>query len=153
MTTKTKVGIRVMIRRDLRDVLWIEQASYPIPWSEEQFLLILRQRHVIGLVAEIGEQVVGFVIYELIEGQLFISNLAVHPHFYRQGIGTQIIDRLKSKLAGPSKRKRLTMFVNECNVKAQLFLRDNRFRCTKQVKNLYADLGEDGYRFTFKASE
>lgn len=153
MTTKARVGIRVIIDRDVRDVLWIEEASYQIPWSEEQLRLLLRQRNIIGLVAESGNRIVGFSVYELIDCELFISNLAVHPHFYRHGIGTQFIERLKSKLGGPSRRRKLSMYINERNVEAQLFLRANGFRCVKQVPNLFSDLNEDGYKFSFKAAE
>jgi ribosomal-protein-alanine N-acetyltransferase len=54
-----------MIRRDMPEVLAIEHASFEYPWCEEEFLRVLRQRNCIGMVAEQGERIVGFMVYEL----------------------------------------------------------------------------------------
>ena len=59
------VHIRWMIRRDMPEVLEIEQSSFEFPWTEEDFIRCLRQRNCIGMVAEYDEKVVGFMIYEL----------------------------------------------------------------------------------------
>ncbi|MGL4463263.1 MAG: ribosomal-protein-alanine N-acetyltransferase RimI, partial [Planctomycetia bacterium] len=39
-----RVHIRWMIRRDMPEVLHIEQESYDFAWTEEDFLQCLRQR-------------------------------------------------------------------------------------------------------------
>src|SRR5690348_3144654 len=62
---QVRVHIRWMIRRDMPEVLQTEQHSFEFPWTEEDFLRCLRQRNCIGMVAEQGEKVVGFMIYEL----------------------------------------------------------------------------------------
>ena len=62
---KVKVHIRLMIRRDMTDVLQIESQAFEFPWTEEDFIRCLRQRNCIGMVAEHEDQVVGFMIYEL----------------------------------------------------------------------------------------
>src|SRR5262245_38588077 len=76
-----RVHIRWMIRRDMPEVLTTEQQSFEFAWSEEDFLRCLRQRNCIGMVAEQGEKVIGFMIYELHKSKLHIMNFAVHPHF------------------------------------------------------------------------
>ena len=58
-----RVHIRWMIRRDMPEVLQTETQSFEFAWTEEDFLRCLRQRNCIGMVAEQGEQVVGFMIY------------------------------------------------------------------------------------------
>ena len=73
-----RVHIRWMIRRDMPEVLAIEEQSFEYPWSEEDFVRCLRQRNCIGLVAEHNERVVGFIIYELHKSRLHILNFAVH---------------------------------------------------------------------------
>ena len=50
---------------------------FEFPWSEEEFIRCLRQRNCIGMVAEHGERVVGFMIYELHKTRLHILNFAV----------------------------------------------------------------------------
>ena len=72
------VHIRWMIRRDMPEVLDIENRSFEFAWTEEDFIRCLRQRNCIGMVAEHDERVVGFMIYELHKNRLHILNFAVH---------------------------------------------------------------------------
>ncbi len=67
MTEKRQANchVRWMIRRDMADVLEMESLCYAVPWTEEDFIRCLRQRNCIGMVAEVGEKVVGFMVYEL----------------------------------------------------------------------------------------
>ncbi len=115
-----RVHIRWMIRRDMPEVLQAEQSSFEFAWSEEDFLRCSRQRNCIGMVAECGEKVVGFMIYELHKTKLHILNFAVHPNYRRQGVGVQMVGKLVSKLSS-HRRTRITLEVRETNLPAQLF--------------------------------
>ena len=84
-----RVHIRWMIRRDMPEVLQTEQESFEYAWTEEDFLRCLRQRNCIGMVAEQGEKVVGFMIYELHKAKLHILNFAVNPAWRRNGVGAK----------------------------------------------------------------
>src|SRR5262249_56138096 len=86
---EVRVDIRWMIRRDMPEVLQTEQESFEFAWTEEDFLRCLRQRNCIGMVAEQGEKVVGFMIYELHKAKPHILNFAVHPGWRRLGVGAQ----------------------------------------------------------------
>src|SRR3989344_7006679 len=57
--------VRWMIRRDMPEVLDIEQQCFEFPWDEEDFIRCLRQRNCIGMVSQDEEKVKGFMIYEL----------------------------------------------------------------------------------------
>src|SRR6516162_129139 len=107
-----RVHIRWMIRRDMPEVLQTEQLSFEYPWTEEDFLRCLRQRNCIGMVAEQGEKVVGFMIYELHKNKLHILNFAVQQSFRRLGIGAQMVAKLVSKLSS-HRRTRITLEVRE----------------------------------------
>jgi ribosomal-protein-alanine N-acetyltransferase len=89
MTTKqvTEVQIRWMIRRDMPEVLEIENQSFEFPWSEEDYISCLSQRNCIGMVAEHDERIAGVMLYELLKSKLHVLNFAVHPEFQRQGAG------------------------------------------------------------------
>ena len=50
------VHIRWMIRRDMPEVLGIENSSFEFSWSEDDFIRCLRQRNCIGMVAEYDER-------------------------------------------------------------------------------------------------
>src|SRR5206468_12938766 len=116
---QVRVHIRWMIRRDMPEVLQTEQESFEYAWTEEDFLRCLRQRNCIGMVAEQGEKVVGFMIYELHKQKLHILNFAVHPTCRRSGVGGQMSAKLMSKLSS-HRRTRITLEVRETNLTAQL---------------------------------
>src|SRR5207244_3273595 len=121
-----RVHIRWMIRRDMPEVLQAEQDSFEYSWTEEDFLRCLRQRNCIGMVAEQGEKVVGFMIYELHKAKLHILNFAVSPSCRRVGVGRQMIAKLISKLSS-HRRTRITLEVRETNLPAQLFFKAMAF--------------------------
>jgi ribosomal-protein-alanine N-acetyltransferase len=133
-----------MIRRDMPEVLQTEQQSFEYAWTEEDFLRCLRQRNCIGMVAEQGEKVVGFMIYELHKSKLHILNFAVHPAYRRQGIGAQMVAKLVSKLSS-HRRTRITLEVRETNLAAQLFFRSQGFRAVRVLRAYYEDSGEDAF--------
>jgi ribosomal-protein-alanine N-acetyltransferase len=139
-----RVHIRWMIRRDMPEVLQTEQESFEFAWTEEDFLRCLRQRNCIGMVAEQGEKVVGFMIYELHKSKLHILNFAVHPAYRRQGIGAQMVAKLVSKLSS-HRRTRITLEVRETNLAAQLFFRSQGFRAVRVLRAYYEDSGEDAF--------
>ncbi len=91
--------IRWMIRRDMPEVLLIEQESFERLWTEDDFIRCLRQRNCIGMVAEYEERVVGFMIYELLKNRIRILNFAVAPSFRRKGVGRQMAEKLKARLS------------------------------------------------------
>ena len=139
-----RVHIRWMIRRDMAEVLDIEQASFEFPWSEEDFVRCLRQRNCIGMVAEYGERIVGFMIYELHKNRLHILNFSVAPWARRQGVGTQMLDKLVGKLSS-QRRTRITLEVRETNLAAQLFFKSGGFRAVSVLRDFYDDSTEDAY--------
>jgi [ribosomal protein S18]-alanine N-acetyltransferase len=138
------VQIRWMIRRDMPEVLQIERQSFEFAWSEEDFLNCLRQRNCIGMVAEAREQIVGFMIYELLKSQLHVLNFAVAKPMRRQGVGTLMMDRLISKLS-QQRRQEILLEVRESNLEAQLFFRRNGLQAISVLRHHYDDTTEDAY--------
>ncbi len=149
---KVRVHIRWMIRRDLPEVFAIEAASFEHAWTEENFLHCLRQRNIIGMVAEKGDKVLGFMIYELHKNKLHILNFAVHPHHRRRSVGSQMVAKLISKLA-TGRRTSVTLEVRETNLAAQLFFRRQMFLATQVEHGYYDDSGEDAYKFEYELQE
>ena len=147
-----RVHIRWMIRRDMPEVLQTEQESFEFAWTEEDFLRCLRQRNCIGMVAEQGERVVGFMIYELHKAKLHILNFAVHPSCRRGGIGNQMVSKLVSKLSS-HRRTRITLEVRETNLAAQLFYRNQGFKAVKVLRSFYEDSGEDAFLMQYRLAE
>jgi ribosomal-protein-alanine N-acetyltransferase len=148
----TDYQIRWLIRRDMDEVLAIENGSFQYPWTEEEFLCCLRQRNCIGTVAESqgkGCIVHGFMIYELSKHALRILNFAVSPDCRRQGVGTQMVQRLLDKL-DQQRRTTINLEVRETNVAAQLFFSKRGFRAVQVLKNHYGDTNEDAYLMRYR---
>jgi ribosomal-protein-alanine N-acetyltransferase len=149
---QVRVHIRWMIRRDMPEVLAIEHASFEFPWCEEEFLRVLRQRNCIGMVAEYGERVVGFMIYELHRNKLQVLDFATHPDFRRAGVGRQMLAKLVGKLSN-HRRTRIVLHVRETNLDAQLFYRIQGFRAMEVVREHFSDTGEDAYLMHYLLDE
>ena len=149
---QVRVHIRWMIRRDMPEVLQTEQESFEYAWTEEDFLRCLRQRNCIGMVAEQGEKVVGFMIYELHKNKLHILNFAVHPSCRRLGVGAQMTAKLVSKLSS-HRRTRITLEVRETNLPAQLFFRSQTFRAVRVLRGFYEDSGEDAFLMQYRLAD
>jgi ribosomal-protein-alanine N-acetyltransferase len=141
-----------MIRRDMPGVLEIERASTSRPWDEQIFLCCLRQTYCIGMVAEKGEKVVGFMLYDLNKTSIEVTNFAVHPDYRLAEVGTQMVLKLKSKLSA-HRRTRITSVVRETNLGAQLFAQKMGFLATSVIRSHFGDSGEDGYRMEFDLVE
>lgn len=143
------VQIRWMIRRDMPEVLRIENDSFEFNWSEEDFLACLRQRNCIGMVAEHENHVVGFMIYELHKTKLHILNFAVAPAFRRLAVGAQMIEKLINKLS-QQRRQEIVLEVRETNLSAQLFFQSQGFRAVRVLRSHYGDSAEDAYVMQFR---
>jgi ribosomal-protein-alanine N-acetyltransferase len=143
------VHIRWMIRRDMPEVLNIEQRGFEFPWSEEDFIRCLRQRNCIGMVAELEDRVVGFMIYELHKTRLHILNFSVHPEFQRRAIGTAMVRKLIGKLSS-QRRSRIMLEIRETNLAAQLFFRAAGFRAISVLRDFYEDTTEDAYLMVYQ---
>lgn len=143
---KILVHVRWMIRRDMPEILAMKESPYLERWSEEDFLSHLRQRNEIGMVAELGEKIVGFMVYELRRKSLFIHRLAIHSGYERRAIGSQMVQKLKGKLSS-HRRVSLDFRIHERNVGAQLFLKSQGFQSLGIHRGAFGS--DDGYDFTY----
>ena len=149
MAARTETQVRWMICRDMPEVMDIERQSFPHPWDDEHLLERLRQRNCIALVAERSDKVIGFTVYELLKSYLHVLNLAVHPQYRRQGVGRQIIDKLKSKLL-QQRRTELRIEVSDENLAAQCFFREMEFKATNIIRGHYDETDSDAYVMRYR---
>lgn len=144
--------LRWMIRRDMREVLDIEAESFEEPWPEEEFIGHLRQRNCIGMVAVRSDRVVAYMVYALDARHLHLHHFAVASEFRLQGIGTQMIAKLKAKLS-TQRRRRIVCEISERNVAAQVFFRAMGFRSVRTLRGYYwlrnPANRDDAYQFAF----
>ena len=137
--------IRWMIRRDMAEVLEIENHSFPFPWSDDDFMRCLRQRNCIGMVVEQDEKIVGFMIFELLKSSLRLLNLAVHKSYRRQGVGKAMVEKLKAKLS-QQRRTQIELLIHERNMDGQFFFRQMGFEAIEIVATPWPlECDDDGY--------
>lgn len=150
-TTTPALHVRWMIRRDMLEVLDIEQQSADSPLGEAEFRAILGKHDVIGMVATLAEteRVVGFAVYRLEKTHLEILNLAVHPDVRRSGVGRRLMARLVRKLGG--RRIHIRTTVPETRMSMHRFLAASGFRAIGVVRGWFGE--RDGYDFVFRAPE
>lgn len=146
--TKLATSLTWMIKRDLPEVLAIEHATDPCPWTEKATIDALQQRNIIGMCSHDKNRVVGFMVYELCPSFIRVLRFAVDPFAQRMGVGTAMLAKLKGKLS-PGKRNVLRFDVRESNLGAQLFLREGGLRAVKIVGEHFKDNLEAAYRFEF----
>lgn len=146
---RLKVHIRWMIRHDMPEVLAIESECFDHPWTEDDFIKVLRQRNAIGMVAEQpGGAIVGYMIYELHKRKLHVLSFAVHPARQMKGVGRQMIDKLRGKLV-EGLRERITLDIRETNLDGQLFFRACGFEAVEVLRE-FESTGEDAYRMVYR---
>jgi ribosomal-protein-alanine N-acetyltransferase len=142
MMAQTDINLRWCIRRDDKQILAIDDVGYVEPWSQADLLTALRNRDVIGIVAEDeNRRVIGFCVYRLERETVRILRLAVEPRERRNGVATAMIERLKSKIL-TQRRSQIVVEVDGHQVFAQHMLS----RCGFRAKCL----PDDGIRFTYK---
>ncbi len=122
MPTAICPHIRWMIRRDLPEILAIEAETFLEPWPEQDILRTLSHKNCIGMVAESGDRIIGFMIHELYKTGLVLLRLAVPPGQQRRSIGRSMMARLEGKLS-PWRRTWLRADVPAPALPAQLFFR------------------------------
>lgn len=147
---KPEFDIHWMTRGHLESVVDIEAKSFPLPWSEDDFIRCVRQRNCIGMVYEQQDKILGFMIYELHKNRLHILNFAVHPDHRRQGVGRRMVEKLIRKLTLQN-RSRIMLEVRETNLDAQFFFRAMGFRAISVLKDFYEDApDEDAYLMQYR---
>ena len=131
-----------MMPADLDQVMAIERASFPFPWSTRFFLEELRVECARSLVVEIDARVVAYVLFWLLPDEIDVHNVAVHAEFRRRGIGRVLLDQVVEQ-GRQRKLMQVTLEVRESNIPAQRLYRSMGFTHAGVRKGYYADNGED----------
>jgi [ribosomal protein S18]-alanine N-acetyltransferase len=85
------VTIRPMSRKDLGEVLAIEERSFAYPWDKRKFLEELALDLSLLTVAVFDGKICGYVIGRHVLDEFSVMNLAVSPDCRRRGVGRKLI--------------------------------------------------------------
>lgn len=131
-----------MTPADLDQVLSIERTSFAYPWSTRFFLQELQAECARSLLAQIGERVVGYVLFWILPDHVDIHNVAVHSSFRRRGIGRALLEQVIRDARRLNSTK-VTLEVRKSNMPAQKLYHSMGFVATGLRKGYYSDDGED----------
>ncbi len=135
--------VGAMRRKHLRQVMRIEAACYPRPWSSALFLSELAQRGSRRyIVAMVGPLVVGYAGMMLVVDEGHITNVAVDPAWWGRGVAARLL--LDQARAAPDLGiAHLTLEVRAGNDRAQALYRRFGFAPVGVRKGYYVETGED----------
>jgi ribosomal-protein-alanine N-acetyltransferase len=131
-----------MIAEDLEQVVEIEKASMPSPWSKELFEEELKRERARYFVGEIDGQVAGYMGYWEAPQEAHIINLAISPQFRQKGFGFQMLEYCL-RFAYNHGARLATLEVRESNEAAQRLYEKMNFRTVAIRKKYYSDNQEN----------
>ena len=134
--------LRPMIAEDLEQVVEIEKASMPSPWSKELFEEELKRDRARYFVGEIDGQVAGYMGYWEAPQEAHIINLAISPQFRQKGFGFQMLEYCL-RFAYNQGARLATLEVRESNGAAQRLYEKMNFRTVAIRKKYYSDNQEN----------
>jgi ribosomal-protein-alanine N-acetyltransferase len=128
---------------DLDQVLPIERASFPTPWTRAAFCYEIQQNKVAHCTTiQSRSGVVGYLCFWEIGHEIHITNLAVHPEWRRRGVARRL---LATALAEGVSRGVVLAFleVRPTNTRALALYDSLGFQVIGRRNGYYFDTGED----------
>ena len=133
---------RPMLEVDLPQVVEIEKASMPSPWSKELFEEELKRERARYFVVEKDSKIAGYMGYWEAPEEAHIINLAIGPEYRRQGLGQDMIERCLD-FAMKRGARLATLEARESNEAARNLYEKCNFRTVAIRKKYYSDNQED----------
>ena len=125
----------------------IEKQCFSTPWSENALADEIENPNARFFVALCGEQVAGYIGAHNIVGEVYITNVAVAPDYRRQGVATQLIERLV-EISRAENAEFITLEVRENNTSAQALYEKQGFGVVGKRKAFYENPREDAILMT-----
>ncbi len=137
------ISLVAMENAHLDGVMEIENRSFPTPWSRSAFTQeIAGNDFAYYVVALAGDKVAGYAGIWIILDEGHITNLAVHPAYRRQGIGSRLLGELiHTALARGCTR--MTLEARPSNLPALCLYEKNGFISSGVRPGYYLDTKED----------
>lgn len=134
--------IRPMVTGDIDQVLEIEESSFPTPWSRILFQREIELDFSYIFVIEQNREIIGYVNYWMIVGEIHIMNIAVKEEYRKVGVGNFL---LQYSLDSAKRMGGACAFleVRTGNSAAHALYRKNGFEFIGVRRGYYTDTKED----------
>ena len=130
-------------------ILAIEKASFQSPWSSRGFLEEIRNPVSYLWALKQDEQILGYICFWMFAGEAHLLNIAIHPDHRRQGLGTILLEKMKSFALAHGVEK-VYLEVRPSNIAARKFYFKAGFQERGRRKRYYTDTGEDAILMIFE---
>lgn len=141
LTTKM-IEIKLMTSDDVEEIAELDKLCFSVPWSYDAFLSETQNTIARYIVAKDGDHCIGYCGFWIAYDSGDITNVAVHPDYRKQGIGTQLIGAMIN-LAKSEGVTSMNLEVRKSNVAAQKLYSKYGFKCVGTRKGYYSDNKED----------
>ncbi len=131
-----------MQKKDLDEVVKIEEESFSEPWSKKAFLEMIEAKYAYYLVAVLDKQIIGSCGLRNIAGEGEITNVAVKKEYRNRGVGFEMLCKLLEQ-AERIGIKEFTLEVRQSNTKAIYVYEKLGFLKEGFRKKFYNDPYED----------
>jgi len=137
------LNLRRLDANDLVTVEAIERASYPTPWSRSMFAAELRKPSALALGAYLPSgELVGYAFVSRYVDAWHVMNVAVSPEHRRQGIATELLERV-FEITANDQRRGYTLEVRVSNADAIRLYEKLGFESRGIRRGYYTDNRED----------
>jgi len=136
------IETRDMVADDLEDVLVIERASFPTPWSRGIFLGEMEHPFCHDLVALVEGRVVGYICFAIVCDEIHLRNLAVHQDWKRRGVASRLFSRMIA-ISSTEGARYGTLEVRRSNTAALELYKRFGFMVEGIRPSYYSDTSED----------
>lgn len=131
--------IRDLMESDINKVMEIENLCFVAPWKKEDILRELKEnKFATLLVATVNEEVVGYVDFWVTFDSATICQIAVHPNYQRQHIGSLLLEEVLKECYA-KKVLTITLEVRESNSKGINFYTKHGFNQFLVKPNYYSN--------------
>lgn len=133
---------------DVEDLIGLEGLCFEYHWTRDQFLLGLESGayRVIGI--RVDTVLAGYMAFSLIEDEMEILNLAVHPAYRRRGLGEALLAR-SFEICVAAGIKKSFLDVKVSNDPALALYRKFGYKKIGVRKKYYPDTREDALLFRY----
>ena len=142
--SKAEITVREMSEKDMDAVMYIETASFAVPWSRKSMEGELNNPMKLYYVALIGEKVIGYVGMWHVVTEGHITNIAIDPEYRRMGAGNALIKKI-IETAEEKDMLGVTLEVRISNENAIGLYKKHGFVLSGIRKEYYEDNKEDAY--------
>ncbi len=137
------VEVVKMTAEHIDDVMVIEKLSFSTPWSRDAFVEeISNNKFARYLCARANGKVIGYAGFWKVCDEGHITNIAVHPEFRKNKVGSILMERLLDAAVKEGVTA-VTLEVRKSNIAAQNLYKKFGFKVAGIRKGYYADNGED----------